>query len=65
MTATFTAAAAQLAGIVPRVLGWQPQNFWEATPAEVAAIFASTAQVANEPLSREELTTLLEIERRG
>jgi len=62
---TFTAVAGRLAGIIPRALGWQPQAFWDATPAELAAIFAADEQPAGEPLTRSELVTLLERERNG
>lgn len=64
-TRTFAAAAGRLAGIIPRALGWQPQAFWDATPAELAAIFASDDQPPGEPLTRSELVTLLERERNG
>jgi len=64
-TRTFTAAAGRLAGIIPRALGWPPQVFWDATPAELAAIFAADDQPPGEPLTRSELVTLLERERNG
>ena len=36
MTASFGAAAAELAGIAACLLGWRPDDFWSATPAELA-----------------------------
>jgi uncharacterized phage protein (TIGR02216 family) len=54
----FSDAAAQLAGLVPRLLGWSPDAFWNATPAELAAILAPTPD--SEPLARSELETLME-----
>jgi len=62
---TFSQAAGRLAGIIPRTLGWLPQFFWEATPAELAAIFAADDQPPGEPLTRSELVTLMERERNG
>jgi len=54
-----------LAGIVPRALGWRPDDFWAATPAELAAIFAVAGEGPGAPLSRPELTALLERESDG
>ena len=66
MSGTFAAAAGRLAGLVPRVLGWQPGEFWNSTPAELAAIFAAPDDNPGaSPLSRGELTALLEQDRHG
>ena len=65
MSATFTDGAARLAGQVPRLLGWRPQDFWDATPAELAAILAGFEPAGAEPLSRSELDHLLEQDRHG
>ena len=55
----FGPGARRLAGAVGRLLGWRPDAFWAATPAELSAIF-TTDQPAITPLSRAELTRLLE-----
>ena len=55
----FGPGARRLAGVVGRLLGWRPDEFWAATPAELAAIFAPE-QAAIAPLSRAELTRLME-----
>ena len=65
MSPTFAEGARRLAGLVPRALGWQPQAFWDATPAELAAILAAGEPAAAAPLRRIELTALLERERNG
>ena len=66
MTGTFGAAAERLAGIVPRTLGWLPDDFWGATPAELAVIFAAGAEhPAGETLARSELIALMERDRNG
>jgi hypothetical protein len=62
---TFAARAARLAGLVARLLGWRPDHFWNATPAELAAIFAVDEPSGGSPLTRAELTALLEQDRHG
>jgi Phage tail assembly chaperone protein, TAC len=37
----FSRAAARLAGIAGALLGWRPDEFWSATPAELAAVLAA------------------------
>ncbi|MFN3945192.1 MAG: phage tail assembly chaperone [Allosphingosinicella sp.] len=39
----FSEAAARLAGLVGAALGWRPDEFWRATPAEVAAVLNAIA----------------------
>lgn len=34
----FRASAARLAGLAGVLLGWRPEEFWAATPAELAVI---------------------------
>jgi uncharacterized phage protein (TIGR02216 family) len=52
----FGEQAVQLAGLAARVLGWRPGEFWAATPAELAAVFADEAV---EPVAGEELAALM------
>ena len=65
MNRPFAAGAARLAGLIPRALGWRPDDFWRATPAELAAIFATGEAEPAEPLSRNDLERLLERESHG
>ena len=65
MSGDFAASAARLAGLIPRVLGWRPDDFWNATPAELAAIVAPDDAGHGKPLSRTEFDRLLERERHG
>ncbi|WP_010184827.1 phage tail assembly chaperone [Sphingomonas sp. PAMC 26605] len=39
--AAFADAAARLAGLAGAVLGWSPDAFWRATPAELAGVVAA------------------------
>lgn len=64
MSASFAGSARRLAGLVARALGWRPGEFWTATPAELAAILVRDDEAAT-PLSRAELTLLLEREGDG
>lgn len=62
MSEEFGPAARRLAGLAGRILGWRPGEFWAATPAELAAILAPEPAAASLPLSRQELTRLMEHE---
>jgi hypothetical protein len=61
----FSHGAARLGGLIPRLLGWRPEDFWDATPAELAAILESGEPAGADPLSRSEFEHLLEAERHG
>jgi len=65
MSNTFAQCARKLAGAACRSLGWRPSDFWNSTPAEVVAIFRDETEVNDEPLSRNELRALLELDRNG
>ncbi len=41
MRGEFTASALRLSGFAGAVLGWSPDRFWAATPAELAAVVAA------------------------
>jgi uncharacterized phage protein (TIGR02216 family) len=57
----FSEAAARLAGMAGALLGWRPDEFWRATPAELAAVLAAlTGDAGAAPLSRDELARLKE-----
>jgi hypothetical protein len=57
---TFATGARRLAGLVPRLLGWRPGEFWDATPAELAAILGDGEASPPAALSRSELSELME-----
>lgn len=64
MTTHFGEAAQKLAGLVPRVLGWRPQEFWDATPAELAAILQPESAETTS-VSRQDLNQLMERDGNG
>lgn len=41
---SFSASAARLAGVSSVLLGWRPEEFWRATPEELATVFAALAE---------------------
>lgn len=65
MSDTFAAAARTLAGQTALLLGWRPPEFWAATPAELAAIFAAKAELAPPGVGRDDFTELLERDLNG
>lgn len=57
--ALFGPGALRLCAIAARGLGWRPGEFWQATPAELAAAFGPLGEgTAN--LSRSDLTHMME-----
>lgn len=57
----FSDAAARLAGLAGALLGWRPDEFWRATPAELAAILAAMAGDAPAPACADDLARLKEM----
>ncbi|MFL6845652.1 MAG: phage tail assembly chaperone [Allosphingosinicella sp.] len=60
MSGLFSEAAARLAGLAGALLGWRPDEFWRATPAELAAVLEAMAPGEAEGLSRSDLGRLME-----
>lgn len=60
MTGAFGPAALRFYALAAQALGWRPDHFWNATPAELAAALAPCAADGAAPLSRAELQNLLE-----
>ena len=54
----FRESAARLAGLAGALLGWRPDEFWRATPAELAAVLAAMIPAAGEGVSSDELERL-------
>lgn len=64
MSRHFGPDAARLAGLTARLLGWRPDHFWQATPAELAAILAPLGS-GTAPLGRQDLYRMMERENGG
>jgi uncharacterized phage protein (TIGR02216 family) len=59
--ARFDVAAARLAGLAGALLGWRPDEFWRATPAELAAVLGALAPEHEIPASAGDLARLKEM----
>ena len=58
----FSEAAGRLAGLAGALLGWRPEEFWRATPAELAAVLGALAGGGGAaPVTRDQLTRLKEM----
>jgi uncharacterized phage protein (TIGR02216 family) len=56
----FSEAAARLAGLAGALLGWRPDEFWKATPAELGAVLRALEGDEAMPASRADLRRLME-----
>lgn len=56
----FAYSAAKLSGQVALLLGWRPDEFWNATPAELDCILAAMAPEKNLPPDNAAITKLME-----
>lgn len=59
MNERFGPSALKLYGITARLLGWRPDEFWAATPAELAAALAPP-EGRTDALGRDELNRMME-----
>ncbi len=58
---TFTESAGRLAGMAGVLLGWPPDQFWRATPAELGAVLQALAGDAGPPPpTRDEIAQMME-----
>jgi uncharacterized phage protein (TIGR02216 family) len=57
----FSEAAARLAGVAGAILGWRPDEFWAATPAELSAVLGALSGAGREPASPTDLAQLMEM----
>jgi uncharacterized phage protein (TIGR02216 family) len=56
----FSEAAARLAGLAGALLGWRPDEFWRATPAELAVVLNALSGGGPGPMTADELVGLKE-----
>ena len=57
----FSDGAARLAGLAGALLGWRPDEFWNATPGELAAVLGALAGAPEVCASAEDLARLKEM----
>jgi hypothetical protein len=63
MSENFAATARRWNKLAARLLGWRPDDFWSATPAELVMALAERGDVAaNMPPSRELIARMMERE---
>ncbi|MFN3991009.1 MAG: phage tail assembly chaperone [Erythrobacter sp.] len=61
MNATFAAGARRRFPLAARLLGWRPDEFWRATPAELALALADpNGAEAMTPPTRETIARMME-----
>jgi hypothetical protein len=58
---TFTDSAVRLAGLAGALLGWRPDEFWRATPAELAAVLEALMPEPSAAVSPADLARLMEM----
>lgn len=56
----FGEAAARLAGLAGALLGWRPDDFWRATPAELASVLTSLSGAGAVPPEPVDIAALKE-----
>lgn len=57
----FGASALRLLGLMAQIAGWRPGEFWEATPADAAAVLAGgLPDAATEGMDRADLAAMME-----
>lgn len=59
-TERFSESAGRLAGLAGALLGWRPDEFWRATPAELGAVLGAMAGEDSNVASRSDLERLME-----
>ena len=57
----FSDSAGRLAGLAGALLGWRPEEFWAATPAELAAVLGALVPQSGEGIGREDVARLMEM----
>ena len=57
----FSGSAARLAGLAGALLGWRPEEFWRATPEELAAILGALGGERTAGLGGADLARLQEM----
>jgi uncharacterized phage protein (TIGR02216 family) len=59
MTNEFAASATRLAGLAGAILGWRPEEFWRATPAELGVVIAALSPEGEAAMDGQALIQLM------
>ena len=62
MNSDFGPQVVRLYALAARTLGWQPDEFWAATPAELVAALSPPAAATDQPIGRDQLNTMMELD---
>lgn len=62
MSGHFAACAVRAMGLAAQMLGWRPDEFWRATPCELAHALAPLAAAPPEHAGRDDLRRMMEQE---
>lgn len=65
MSERFGPGAARLSGQAALLIGWSPPQFWNATPAELAAVLSAAGPPAGDGIDRTTINALLERDAHG
>lgn len=57
---SFAELARRLSGQTSLILGWRPEEFWSATPAELLAILSATLPASTEAFDAPSLANLMQ-----
>lgn len=57
---SFAECAARLSGLAAALLGWRPDEFWRATPAELACVLEALSPAEAAPPDAAALSRLME-----
>jgi hypothetical protein len=61
MSARFADGSQRLAGMAAAIAGWRPDEFWRATPSELATVIAALAGDPEASAGQSELQRLQEM----
>jgi len=59
-TERFSESAGRLAGLAGALLGWRPEEFWRATPAELGAVLEAMVGNPDKSAGRSDLERLMQ-----
>lgn len=62
MSDSFGPHAVSHFALAARLLGWRPNDFWAATPGELASALAPVASAPGSPLARADLEKMMELD---